>query len=120
MTGRRVGELLAECEDVFMFRQKLWCLSDKAPLPDIFTPVPIQAKSLQKMGFSIQYFFMNTLGIMGNILMLFGVDFWVNSAYQPFRDSAFVIIVAIVFLFALLLQQVLLFVGKEMKVWQVD
>lgn len=46
MTGRRVGDLLAECEDVFMFRTKLWCLSDKAPLPDIFTPVPIQARSL--------------------------------------------------------------------------
>lgn len=72
------------------------------------------------MGFSVQYFFMNTLGILGNIMMLFGVDFWVISGYQPFRDSAFIVIVGIVFLFAVALQQGILFVGRELNVWQVD
>jgi len=80
-TGRRVGDLFYECEDIFQFRTKLWCLSDKSELPDIFTPVPIPAKSLQKMGFSVQFFFMNTLAILGMISILYGIDFWVNIAY---------------------------------------
>jgi hypothetical protein len=93
-TGRKVSVLVTECTEIFNFRKTLWSLSDRAEIPSFFSEVPEEARSLQKMGFSSQFFFMNTLVIMGSIMVLYSIDFWVIKAYHPFRDITFLPLLA--------------------------
>jgi hypothetical protein len=93
-TGRKVSLLVTECTEIFNYRKTLWCLSDRSEIPSFFSEVPDEARSLQKMGFSSQFFFMNTLVIIGSIMELYSIEFWINKSYHPFRDITLIPLVA--------------------------
>lgn len=119
-TGRKLSALIEESKDVFAARKTLWCLSDKSPLSSVFFPAPKEAKSLQKMGFSAQFFFMNTIIILGMIFPIYSIELWINKKYNFFKDVGAIIVVAIAIAMAYITEKIMLITGRLLGVWVVN
>jgi len=98
-------------------RKHLWCLCDKEPLPKGFLEVPHDTKSLQKMGFSSQYFFLTTLLTLGMMFIIYAIEFWMNVFYHPLRDICFLFILLLSIVLCIALDRIIIFIGKLCRIW---
>ena len=115
-TGRLLSEKITEIKSVFDHRRCLWALSDKSPHSG--RNLVSALDNLVRMGFSTQYFFLMTLGILGTVLEIYAVELWATWSYNPFEDPAAIFLMATVIIICVSAQISMIWIGRVFKLWK--
>ena len=105
-TGRLLSEKIVELKEIFDSRETDWALS--SALPHSGRSLTPELDNLLRFGFSSQYFLTMTVGILAIILQVYGIDFWMISSYNPFKDSVTLVLVFLIPLIILISEKLLI------------
>lgn len=115
-TGRLLSEKIIELKSIYENRKCLWALSDKSPHSG--KDLVDSLVNLLRLGFSTQYFFLMTTGILGIVLQIYAVELWVIWAYNPFDDPAAVFMIICLIFICFAIERVMIWTGKALKMWK--
>ena len=117
-TGRLLSEKITDLTKIFKGRKTRWALSDKT----VHTGKKLLSRidTIQRMGFSTQYFFLMSLMTLGVVMQLFGYQIWVKWSYNPLKDPTTIVMIPIFIGLCMLVEYLAMFIGNKLKIWQLD
>lgn len=96
-------------------RQTSWKGDDR----DINPSLDEEFQVLDQWGFSSQYYFTQTLYIVGMLLCIFSIQIWTTGPYNPFSDLCTFLIIPLVVIMCRIVHSLSLIIGGCLGIWQV-
>jgi hypothetical protein len=117
-TGRLLSEKITALTNIFKARKTRWALSDKT----VHTGKKLLTRidTIQRMGFSTQYFFLMSLMTLGVVMQLFGYQIWVKWSYNPMKDPTTIVMIPIFIGLCMVIEYLAKYFGNRFKIWQLD
>jgi len=116
--GWKLNQVLGDARERFERRTHRWVLLDNDGPEDY--RLRRDLRSINKMCFSSQFYFVAAYGTMGVIETVYGLMVMIRTGYSPFLDNWSLPLTVFVILFCHALRTLVVLFGDYMGVWLVD